>query len=271
MHANISCNFDLFIHAMQKLSVVIITLNEERNIGRCLASVQSVADEIVVVDSFSTDKTASICAEYGAQFIRNPFEGYIQQKQFALTQCTYDMVLSLDADEALSEGLAHSILMCKKYGFEHRAYTMNRLTNYCGQWIRYSGWYPDVKLRLFDRNIARWGGRNPHDKVELTDNSKRAVHLQGDLLHFSYYAHAEHIAQARRFAGIAANEMAKQGKKSFLLHAAAKALARFVKHFIIKRGFLDGRNGFIISKMAALETWWKYRKLSALNQSKQPA
>lgn len=252
--------------AMHQLSVVIITLNEEKNIRRCLASVQSVADEIVVVDSFSTDRTAAICAEYGAIFIQNPFQGYIQQKQFALERCTHSMVLSLDADEALSERLALSILEQKKNGFEPRAYTMNRFTNYCGQWIRYSGWYPDSKLRLFDRTKAKWGGRNPHDKIELTDTTISPRHLRGDLLHYSYYSHEEHYAQATRFARIAATEMAGQGIKSSIMHAAAKSAARFLKHFIVKRGFLDGRNGFTISRMAALETWWKYRMLNQINK-----
>ena len=162
-----------------ELSAVIITFNEERNIRRCIESVLEVVDEIVVVDSFSTDKTKTICQEYNVRFIEHPFEGYIEQKNWAKSQATHNCILSLDADEALDGRLKESILKIKsdwKY-----AYKMNRLTNYCGKWIHHSGWYPDTKLRLFDRREGDWGGINPHDKF-IVKNSEKVKHLEGDIL-----------------------------------------------------------------------------------------
>ncbi|MEK6565704.1 MAG: glycosyltransferase family 2 protein, partial [Bacteroidota bacterium] len=134
---------------MTRLSVVIITHNEEQNIARCLESIRGVADEIVVVDSFSTDKTRAICQKHGARFIRHKFEGHIEQKNFAMRQAKSPYILSLDADEALSPELRQSILDVKN-NWASDGYRINRLTNYCGAWIRHCGWYPDTKLRLLD-------------------------------------------------------------------------------------------------------------------------
>ena len=142
---------------MTQLSVVIITFNEERNISRCLDSVKDIADDVVVVDSFSVDKTEQICKEKGARFISHTFDGHIQQKNWAITQAKFPHILSLDADEALSDELKKSILEVKK-NWKHDGYSMNRLTNYCGQWIYHCGWYPDRKLRLFNSKKGNWGG-----------------------------------------------------------------------------------------------------------------
>jgi len=171
---------------MIKLSAVIITFNEERNIGRCLESLRGVVDDIVVVDSFSTDKTEAICLEHGARFVKHAFAGHIEQKNWAITQALYPHVLSLDADEALSDVLKQSILNAKA-NFNKQGYYMNRLTNYCGQWIRHSDWYPDRKLRLWDARKGSWGGTNPHDKYSLLAGDKESDWLKGDLLHYSYY------------------------------------------------------------------------------------
>ncbi|WP_315818708.1 glycosyltransferase family 2 protein [Paraflavitalea speifideaquila] len=152
---------------MSFLSVVIITFNEEKNIKRCLESVQSVADEVIVVDSLSTDGTKRICNEFGVRFIEQAFLGYIEQKNFALDQASHDLVLSLDADEAIDEVLKGAILRVKQEGVAADGYIMSRCSNYCGKWIRHGTWYPDRKLRLFNRQKARWGGVNPHDKIVL--------------------------------------------------------------------------------------------------------
>jgi glycosyltransferase involved in cell wall biosynthesis len=253
---------------MEKLSVAIITLNEERNIARCLASVVNIADEIIIIDSFSTDKTKVICAQFGAIFEPHTFEGYIQQKQYALTRCSHRFVLSLDADEALSDTLESTIKEEKLKGFPSGAYTMNRLTNYCGQWISYCGWYPDVKLRLFDKNKGYWGGINPHDKVILPHAETSVTHLKGDMLHFSYYSIDEHYRQADRFATIAAQSLANKGKRSSYLHATVKMIAKFVRNYFIKTGFMDGYKGLTICKISALETWWKYTRLMQINRQK---
>jgi len=147
----------MMVKKQVKISAVIITFNEEKNIGRCLDSLQKVADEIVVVDSCSNDKTCEICEKYGVRFIQNRFKGHIEQKNFAMQQAEYDWVLSLDADEVLSLELTDSILKVKK-DWVIDGYAFNRLTNYCGTWIRHCGWYPDTKLRLWDKRRGRWGG-----------------------------------------------------------------------------------------------------------------
>ncbi|MTI29248.1 glycosyltransferase family 2 protein, partial [Cytophagales bacterium RKSG123] len=151
---------------MKKISAVIITYNEEKNIQRCLESLKGVVDEIVVVDSLSTDNTKKICEKFDVHFIENPFEGHIEQKNYAMGCARNDYVLSLDADEALSPKLKESILKVKE-NWTADFYSFNRLNNYCGQWIRHSGWYPDKKIRLWDRRKGKWGGKNPHDNVVM--------------------------------------------------------------------------------------------------------
>ncbi|MBL0341415.1 MAG: glycosyltransferase family 2 protein [Bacteroidetes bacterium] len=250
---------------MIKLSVILLTFNEERNIKRCIESVLPVADEIIVVDSFSTDNTAAICSKYAVRFIENPFAGYIEQKNFALSLTSYNYVLSLDADEALSEELINSILEAKQ-NWDQDGYLMNRLSNYCGKWIHHSGWYPDRKLRLFDSRKGRWGGINPHDKFMLDKNSKTGF-LKGDLFHFSYYSFEEHEAQVEKFAEIASRSLLVKGVKSNPFKLVYKPVARFLKTYIINRGFLDGRAGFVIAKMTAKASYLRYLKLYKL-QSK---
>src|SRR6478752_5627650 len=166
------------------LSVVIITFNEERNIGRCIDSIQSIADEIVVVDSFSTDQTAAIAQQKGAKVVLHPFEGHIEQKNYAITQASSPYILSIDADEMPDETFLHQIALIKK-NWEHDGYSVNRLNNYCGKWIRHGAWYPDVKLRLWDSRKGNWSGTNPHDRYEM-ETSSSIIHVPGDLLHFSY-------------------------------------------------------------------------------------
>lgn len=256
---------------MKKLSVVIITLNEERNIGRCLASVQGVADEIVVVDSFSTDNTEAICREYGARFIQHPFGGYIEQKQYALEQAYHPMVLSLDADELLSEKLLKSIVAEKKKGFPQQAYKMNRLSNYCGKWIRYSSWYPDTKLRLFDKKIGYWGGSNPHDKVLLKDEQLKPYQLTGDILHYTFGSIQEHIHQINRFSEIKARVAFENKRKSRWYHLVFSARIRFLRDYILKLGILDGFYGYIICRNSAHATFLKYSKLRQIQHEQKSA
>ena len=250
---------------MIKLSAVIITFNEERNIGRCLESLRGVVDDIVVVDSFSTDQTEAICLEHGARFVKHAFAGHIEQKNWAITQALFPHVLSLDADEALSDELKKSILAVKA-DFKKQGYYMNRLTNYCGQWIRHSDWYPDRKLRLWDSRKGAWGGTNPHDKYMLADGDKESGWLKGDLLHYSYYSVEEHRRQTEKFAKIGANALFQRGKRTHLLEALVRSGFKFIRTYFFKAGFLDGRAGLTICSITAQGTWLKYRMLSALQQ-----
>lgn len=252
---------------MTKLSVVIITFNEERNIGRCIGSVLEVADEIVVVDSFSTDKTREICDKHGVKYIEHVFEGHIQQKNFAITQAKYPHQLSLDADEALSEDLKTEILKIKN-DWQSDGYRMNRLTNYCGKWIHHCGWYPDTKLRLYDSAKGRWGGVNPHDKFELNPGSKVGF-LKGDILHYSYYSVEEHIRQADKFSTIAAKELIGLGKTVSYFQIIVNPVAKFIRNYILRLGFFDGYYGFLICRIAAHETFLKYTKARQLKHPKK--
>jgi len=251
---------------MTPVSAVIITFNEEKNIGRCLDSLDGVVDDVVVVDSYSTDATEEICKAKGVRFVQHPFEGYIEQKNFALTQAEFPHVLSLDADEALSEELMESVLEAKK-NWAKDGYEMNRLTNYCGKWIRHTGWYPDRKLRLFDKRKARWAGRNPHDRCEL-DAGSTTGRLHGDLLHYSFYTIDQHIDTVNKFSSIKAQVMFEQGKKPTPLNFIVNPAFRFFRDFILKGGFRDGFYGYLIARNSAHGIFLKYAKLRELYRSK---
>ncbi len=255
---------------MPQLSVVIITFNEEKNIARCLESVKTVADEIVVLDSFSKDKTQVICESYGVRFFQHTFDGHIQQKNRALTHATFNHVLALDADEALDETLVNTISALKK-NWNKEGYYMNRLTNYCGHWVKHCGWYPDIKLRLFDKTKGVWSGTNPHDKFELFNGDKQTAHIGGDLLHYSYYNLDDHYKQIEYFTNIASKAYIAEGKKAPLYKLFINPIAKFIDHYLLKRGFLDGQAGFLISKISAYATYLKYKKIRLLTKQQQLA
>jgi glycosyltransferase involved in cell wall biosynthesis len=251
-----------------QLSVVIITLNEEKNIGRCLESVKAIADEIVVVDSFSADQTKAICKRYGVNFIEQAFMGHIDQKNFAIAQARFPHILSLDADEVVSPQLRASIRQIKEQ-WQADAYQMSRLTNYCGYWIRHSSWYPDWKVRLFNRTKVYWGGQNPHDKIILSPGT-RLADLSGDLLHYSYYSIKQHLDQINFFSGIAAKEMKEKGRKANLWQLIFKPPFRFVYMYFFRLGFLDGFAGFCIAVLSAYAVFAKYTKLYLAVKNKEP-
>jgi len=242
-----------------RISAVIITFNEERNIRRCLESLDGVADEIVVVDSYSADRTGEICREFGARFIRHRFFGHIEQKNWAILQASYPHILSLDADEVLSDELRASILRVKG-NWTYDGYQFNRLTNYCGKWIRHTSWYPSRKLRLWDSRMGRWGGFNPHDRFYLKKGASRQF-LRGDILHYSYYTVSEHLVQMNAFSTILARSYFERGRKVYISSIILHPLWRFLKDFFVKRGFLDGYYGFIVSVNSAHEVFLKYVKL----------
>lgn len=244
-----------------KISAVIITFNEEKNIERCILSLQNIADEIVVVDSYSTDKTREICTQLGAVVIEHSFEGHIQQKNWAITQATHAHVLSLDADEAISSELETSILAVKK-NWKGEGYSFNRMTNYCGKWIKHGHWYPDTKLRLWDKSKGKWGGKNPHDTYLLHSGNK-GTHLNGDLLHYSYYTIEEHWAQAKKFSEIAAKAYYDAGKSANWFKLLFSPISRFISSYVFNRGFLDGKYGWTIAKITYWETKQKYRLLKS--------
>ena len=250
---------------MIKLTVAIITLNEEKNIARCLESVKTIADEILVVDSLSTDKTGEICKRYNVRFIEQKFLGYVEQKNFAFNLATYDYVLSLDADEALSEELAAEILKIKS-DFKASGYKFNRLTNYNGHWVRHCGWYPDTKLRIALKKKARWVGNNPHDALEVEGV---VSHLSGDLLHYSYNSISSHVQQTNKFSSIEAHTLFKKGIRASLMKLVTRPLFQFFKDYFLRLGILDGVYGFVICFINALYVLLKYAKMIDLQNSKK--
>lgn len=252
---------------MHKLSVAIITLNEEFNIERCLESVKTVADEIVVVDSYSTDNTQVICQKHGVRFSTHPFEGHIQQKNHALSLCKYPFVLSLDADEALSPRLTESILQQKKNGFAD-GYTLNRLNNYYGKWVRLGGCYPDRKLRLARKEYARWAGTNPHDKLTITKPNAEIRHLRGDLLHYTIPTLEEHRKAVDYYAEIGAKALFEKGTAAPWLLVYLSPLARFFQSYVLLLGFLEGSRGWHIARLSSMGKYLKYKKLRALYSQK---
>ncbi|WP_053992213.1 glycosyltransferase family 2 protein [Mangrovimonas sp. TPBH4] len=248
---------------MLKLSGVIITYNEERNIERCLQSLVGVVDEIVVVDSFSNDNTKSICEKFEVTFIEQQFLGYIEQKNFALQQASHDYIVSLDGDEALSETLRNSILMLKD-NWQWDGYYCNRFNNFCGQWIKHSDWYPNRKLRVFDRRKASWKGINPHDNVVLHDPKAKTGQLKGDLLHWTYQTYSEFNQKTEYFSSIAAKAYFDLGKKASIWKIVFNPTWAFFKSYVLRLGFLDGLNGLVICIQTANITFLKYTKLREL-------
>jgi len=249
------------------MSAVIIAFNEGRNIGRCIDSVEGITEEILVVDSFSTDRTVEICKEKGVRVATHAFEGHIEQKNYAMSLAEYDHILSLDADEALSEELKASIRTVKDK-WEHDGYRMNRLTNYCGKWIRHSGWYPDKKIRLWDRRRGKWGGVNPHDRIVL-DHATSTGQLVGDLLHYSYYSLRQHISHVNNFSSIAAEAAYQQDRKANLVSdILCNPFLTFFKKYFLQLGIVDGYYGFVISVVSGFGKFLKYAKLKELQQNR---
>lgn len=249
---------------MIKLSVVVITYNEEKNIARCLESVKEIADEIVVVDSLSTDKTREICERYGARFFEQKFLGYQDQKNFAHNLASFDYVLSLDADEALNPELLGEVKKVKN-NFEMDGYSFNRLTNYNGEWIRHCGWYPDAKVRLVKKSKAKWSGGNIHEHLAVDGSTG---HLAGDLLHYSYDSISMHVLQTNKYSTTEAQILFAKGKRATIAKIMTRPFWQFFKDYFLKKGFLDGRYGFVICSINALYVLLKYAKMKELEFNK---
>lgn len=249
-----------------RISATVITYNEEEQIGECIESLLPVADEIVVIDSFSTDQTEAICKKYDkVRFEKNKFEGHIQQKNHAIKRATNDIILSLDADERISPALSKSILKAKN-DWRYPAWTMNRLNNFGGRWIKHCGWYPDKKVRLFDRNKGKWGGLNPHDEVMLYGDT-RVGHLKGDLLHYSFVDFADHLDRSVKYAKIMSQSLYDNESSVSWFKLTIKPFYRFFRDYFFRLGFLDGKLGFYICITTAYATYLKYYGLYELKKA----
>lgn len=261
-------NFGFHFEFMIKISAVIITYNEEENIGRCIDSLQDLADEIIILDSYSTDNTKKICEERNVKFFQGSFEGHIQQKNSAVSRTTYDFILSLDADEYLSPELRKSILKAKSSG-THQAYSMNRVTSLKGRWIYVTDWYPDKKIRLWNKNYGQWGGYNPHDKVILAKGTK-VKNLSGNILHVAYDGTEALFKKAYTYAVIYAKD--RQNKvRSSTLKIAYKTIFTFFRNYVLKLGFTYGYDGLVISFSIAAYTFFKYSMLKEFNSNSAKA
>jgi glycosyltransferase involved in cell wall biosynthesis len=247
---------------LRKLSIAIITYNEERNIERALKSVDF-ADEIVIVDSFSTDNTVKICKEFTDKINLREFAGHIDQKNYALSLAENDWVLSIDADEVVTDELKDEIVNVLGAENLKQGYKIPRRAFYLGRWIKHSGWYPDYKVRLVNKNHAKWGGIDPHDKMEVDGNVGR---LKGKLLHYTYNDLAHHFLVINKYTTIAAKRLFENGQKAHISDITIRPIFSFIKKFIIKLGFLDGLAGFVIAISTAFYTFSKYLKLYELNK-----
>lgn len=241
---------------MEKLSVVIIAFNEEKKIADCIRSVAGVAEEVLVVDSLSTDRTVTICESLGARVIHQRFLGYIQQKNFAASQATHPLVLSLDADEVLSDELRASILNVKNHR-THDGYEMNRLNFFCSRPIKTCGLYPNRQLRLWDRNKGEWKGINPHDRFVMKGVASSSL-LNGDLLHHSYETKEAFAAQMDRFARISAQELQHRSTPYLLIKLLLSPSVRFIRTYFVQLGLTEGIDGFFICTRTARNVWLKY-------------
>jgi glycosyltransferase involved in cell wall biosynthesis len=247
-----------------KISLCIITLNEEQNLPRCLRSAADLVDEIVIIDSGSTDSTPSIAGDFKARFIHHPWLGYVGQKNFALSQASHDWILSLDADEELSGRLREEIRALRELESPAPSgYSMPRCVFYEGKWIRHGDWYPDRLIRLFRKDKARFGGGKVHERLEIKG---RVAALDGELHHYSFRDAADHRQRCAQYARLWAETQFEQGRVATPGAAPAHAIFRFIRAYLLKRGFLDGKLGFRIASYAAREVYLKYKLLGELNR-----
>jgi len=247
-----------------RISACLITLNEEENLPRCLRSLQGLVDEIVIVDSGSTDATPKIAEEFGARFIHHDWAGYVGQKNFALDQAAHDWVFSIDADEEVSPALAAGIELVRKIDNDAdlpAGYEVNRLVRYLGKWVYHGDWFPDILVRLFRRDKARFEGGRVHERLVLDGPVES---LPGYLHHYTYRDRADRQKRIGHYARLWAETAAENGKTAGPLAPATHAFARFCKGFFLKRGFLDGALGFEIATGNAREVWLKYKELRRL-------
>jgi glycosyltransferase involved in cell wall biosynthesis len=248
---------------MNRLSACLITLNEEQNLPRAMASLKGIADEIIVVDSGSTDQTRAIAHQHGALFFERVWTNYSEQKNYATACAQNDWVFSMDADEELSSTLQTSLLDWKKHEPKFGVYEMARKTWYLGAWVKYSGWYPDFQRRLYRRDQAQFSGMI-HEALRFEGKPGR---LAGDLLHYTVRSFAEHEEKVERYAALAAQQMFAAGERSWRSALWFATPWSWFQNYFLRGGFLDGYRGALIAQMAARAVRIKYEKLGQLVRS----
>ncbi|MEL6671997.1 MAG: glycosyltransferase family 2 protein [Bacteroidota bacterium] len=246
---------------MQPFTAIIITLNEAANIGRCLEALMPLADEVIVVDSFSEDDTVHIAKSLGATVHQRSFSGYADQKNHAQQLASNDWVLSIDADEVPDQTLQQALREFAPTEGQLGFY-LHRRNQYCGKWIRYGDWRKDRQLRLYDRRQAGWKGDFVHERVSLPPDHPEPKTLPGFLRHYTVISRADHLARARKYALLAAEEKYTQGKKAPIWKAPLSAAWKFTSAYLFKGGFLDGRAGFQLAWISAKGAYWRYQALA---------
>jgi glycosyltransferase involved in cell wall biosynthesis len=249
---------------MEALSATVITHNEEANIGEALERL-SFADEVVVVDSGSTDRTVEICRRYTERVFHRAWTGFVDQKNYAIDQARHDWILSLDADERPSPRLADEIRALCASGFAHAGYRIPRVAYFMGRWIRHGDWYPDYQLRLFDRRRGRWRGKSVHESVQIDGVPG---YLKGDIEHFTYRDMADYLERLQSYSSLAAADYHARGRGVSIWKLATVPPVTFLKNYLWKRGFLDGAPGFMVATMAAISVYFKYAKVYELSRRK---
>lgn len=249
-------------HKKLNVTACVVSFNEEQNIRRCLESV-SWCSEIVVVDSFSTDRTLEIAREYTDNVIQREWPGFRAQKEFARQQGTCEWSLMLDCDEEISPELKDEIFQALETADGTDGFEMPRMVYYLGRWIRHGDWYPDRKLRLYRKDAGEIIGIDPHDYVEVQGATKR---LQRPIFHYTYDDLTHHLNTINRFSTISAEEKFRLGKRARIMDLLFRPFWKFIRGYVFKRGFLDGRQGLIIARMTSFEVWLKYLKLRQLKK-----
>ncbi|MES0326771.1 MAG: glycosyltransferase family 2 protein [Gammaproteobacteria bacterium] len=242
---------------MAKISACIISYNEEKKIEDCIKSLLPVADEIIIIDSLSSDNTIKIAEKYTDKIFHQKFLGHIEQKNLAIEKASHDWIISLDCDERLSEELQQSILAIKDRPGDADAYNMARKTFYIYRWLNHC-WYPDIKTRLFNKTTSHWGGTNPHDHIVTQGNN--IIKLQGDIYHYSFDSISDHLKTIDSFTEIGANEIVRKNKTVTIFSPLSHASWTFIKLYILKRGFLDGFAGLVVSVLSYVHVFVKYSK-----------
>lgn len=243
------------------IAAFIVCCNEERQIRRCLESVRW-CDEIVIVDSGSTDRTLQICAEFTSKIIHHDWQGYVIQKRFALAQCSSEWVLNIDADEEVSEELQEEIVKIleedKAGKVSTHGFLLNRVIFFLDRWWRKGGWYPEYRLRLCRRSATTWGGEDPHEKAHVTGETKRCT---GELHHYSFTDLTDYVRRMNTLSSNATPSLIKRGATASVIVIIGRTCARFFKFYISKRGFREGLAGLIVASIEAFSVLLKYAKL----------
>jgi glycosyltransferase involved in cell wall biosynthesis len=239
---------------MQRISTIVLTKNEEKNIERCLKSAVNLSDELIVVDCYSDDNTVEIAGRFTENVYQNSWPGFSRQREYALSKTKNDWVFWIDADEEVSPGLAHEIAALD---FSVDGYFLPRLVHYLGAWIWHCGWYPDHTMRLFDKRKGRFSDAIVHETFQVQGKVKRLKH---PLFHYPYWDISHHLVKIDSYADLAALQMAQRGKKPSVSSALSHCLVKFFKMYLLKRGFLDGRRGLVISVLGAYYVFLKYIK-----------